>query len=173
MSSTKRTKRTKKISEPKIIYDDQIEQTASTISTNIKGVSSKAVLDDSSSDTSGCVSNTVKENTATETIQKVKTETKCPFSTTFLYNTLVNVKIIGDKKTSRNGSHHMCLVSIAKAVATNTDKYRVILVAPKTAEAISTLILEYPSVLSIQELSESYRKTIINRFKNDLKRFKF
>lgn len=173
MSSKKRTKSTKKVSEPKIIYDDQIEQVNSNISTNIEGTSEKVVLDDSSSDTSGRVSVIVKENTVNETLQEVKTEPKCPFSTTFLYNTLVNVKIIGDKNSSRNGSHHMCLISIAKAVATNTDKYRVILVASKTAEAISSLILNYPSVLNIQDMSESYRMTIVKRFENDLKRFKF
>lgn len=174
MSSKKRTtKTTKKISEPKIIYDDQIEQVTSNISTNIKGTASKAILDDSGSGISGSVSNTVKENTVKETLQEVKTEKKCPFSNAFLYNTLVNVKILGDKNKTRNGAHHMCLASIAKAVAINTDKFRVILVASKTAEAICSLILEYPSVLDIQEMPESYRKTIVARFKSDLKRFKF
>lgn len=172
MSSKKRTKSNKKISEPKIIYDDQIEQIPSTISTNIEGTSEKVVLDDSGSDTVEVISKTVKENTVKEIPQEVKTK-KCPFSDAFLYRTLVSVKILGDKNNSRNGTHHMCFINIAKAVATNNDKYRVILVTPKTAEAICSLILDYPNVLGIDSLSESYRKTIVDRFKNDLKRFKF
>ena len=96
----------------------------------------------------------------------------CTFSDDFLNKTLVCVRIIGDKN-GRNGMHNMCIANIAKAVVTNVDIDRAILVSQKTADAIYDLIVDFPNKIGIAEMSREARVVIAERFWSNLRRYGF
>ena len=96
----------------------------------------------------------------------------CTFSDDFLNKTLVSVRIIGDRN-GRNGIHNMCIANIAKAVATNTDVDRAILVSHKTADAVYDLIVDFPNKIGLPEMSRDARVVIAERFWSNLKRYGF
>lgn len=169
------SKKTATIDQKQIVYDDQIQATSSTISTKIEG-SSKSVKVSSADDSSNTNKlteetnkSTVTENTSTATSDEQKTS--CPYSDSYLTTTLVTVRILGDKR--RNGVHHMCVKSLAKAVATNNDKNRIILTSPKTAEDVYLLVVNYPEKIDAESVPAEMRKVLAERFKYNLKRYKF
>lgn len=170
------SKKTSTIDQKQIVYDDQINAMSSTISTKIEG-SSKSVKvssanDDSSKNklTEETSKSTVTENASTKTSSDEQ-KTSCPFSDSYLTTTLVTVRILGDK--TRNGVHHMCVKSLAKAVATNMDKNRIILTSSKTAEDVYLLVTKYPEKIDAESVPAEMRKVLAERFKYNLKRYKF
>lgn len=173
------SKKTTNTEQQKIVYDDQIEAKSSTISTKIEG-SSEAVVISSEAKVSKAKKNKLVEETTTNSVQE-NTESKsssseqktkcCPFSESFLTTTLVTVRIIGDK--NKNGLHHMCVKAVAKAVATNMDVNRIILTSAKTGEDIYHLVKYHPDRIDATNIPQSVRNILAERFKNNLKRYKF
>lgn len=169
------SKKSATIDQKQIVYDDQIQAMSSTISTKIEGSSKSAKISSANvnSDTNKLTEETIK-STITENISTVTSDeqkTSCPYSDAYLTTTLVTVRILGDR--NKNGLHHMCVKSLAKAVATNNDKNRIILTSPKTAEDIYLLVINYPEKIDAENVPSEMRKVLAERFKYNLKRYKF